>query len=508
MANVYDAIAAFYNNDPGWDQVLARTDAEAYFRHLAWQGSTDAAMQHQWNQLLMLCIYAENGEINLYEMTEDDIVDLVAWCGRNVVDFQVSCESVRDFLDTLGSFYLFLKQEGRIASALAPRLAAQLLLRDDGTLGIIDQYGDYLPGEEDREARSAPPPEGQVFLNAWEAVRGIMEELRRFYQKEEFDGDFQRALTLYEQALGMLDLENDPGEDFWQGFWDYFLMDYHLTGNDLTPLEMFRQWGDTDHPQMVNELSTGFLALFTVEDMMDNSRFLCRDFLTGDMYNLNFHLTGDDPVGDRVILGHVFYNRSMGMNCLQSRTLRPLARKRLRELLEECLRWYDVQCPGADWPQFMARHGLVCRSLLLKMARNPAACRFPYETRQQGYIPGPLAEDMDMVECLAQEILLVGDRGQNDVRLVRHMWEDFREGYPALDQYEPQVWAAALVENFLEINEKRAARKLPFLAEIGGVPHRDLTRAYTEIRDRLQLEPSDPRYLNEMGFLMMFSRYA
>ena len=90
MANVYDAIAAFYNNDPGWDQVLARTDAEAYFRHLAWQGSTDAAMQHQWNQLLMLCIYAENGEINLYEMTEDDIVDLVAWCGRNVVDFQVS----------------------------------------------------------------------------------------------------------------------------------------------------------------------------------------------------------------------------------------------------------------------------------------------------------------------------------------------------------------------------------------------------------------------------------
>ena len=415
---------------------------------------------------------------------------------------------VRDFLDTLGSFYLFLKQEGRIASALAPRLAAQLLLRDDGTLGIIDQYGDYLPGEEEREARSAPPPEGQVFLNAWEAVRGIMEELRRFYQKEEFDGDFQRALTLYEQALGMLDLENDPGEDFWQGFWDYFLMDYHLTGNDLTPLEMFRQWGDTDHPQMVNELSTGFLALFTVEDMMDNSRFLCRDFLTGDMYNLNFHLTGDDPVGDRVILGHVFYNRSMGMNCLQSRTLRPLARKRLRELLEECLRWYDVQCPGADWPQFMARHGLVCRSLLLKMARNPAACRFPYETKQQGYNPRPSGGRHGHG----------GVPGPGDPPGGRPGPERRKAGPAHVGGFQGRVSCpgpvrtpgvgGGLVENFLEINEKRAARKLPFQAEIGGVPHRDLTRAYTEIRDRLQLEPSDPRYLNEMGFLMMFSRYA
>ena len=90
MPNVYDAIENFYTNDSGWEMVLPQEDVEAYFRHLGWHGVDDPAMQHQWEQLVMLCIYIENAEMTLDEMTEDDIVDLVSWCGRNVVDFQVS----------------------------------------------------------------------------------------------------------------------------------------------------------------------------------------------------------------------------------------------------------------------------------------------------------------------------------------------------------------------------------------------------------------------------------
>lgn len=88
------------------------------------------------------------------------------------------------------------------------------------------------------------------------------------------------------------------------------------------------------------------------------------------------------------------------------------------------------------------------------------------------------------------------------------MWADFKDLCPHTGLYEPQVWAAALVENFLEINDKRAARQKPFLLETFGVPHRDLTRAYMEIRNQLKLEPSDPRYLDEMGFLMLFQNLS
>ena len=196
------------------------------------------------------------------------------------------------------------------------------------------------------------------------------------------------------------------------------------------------------------------------------------------------------------------------MNYLQTFVLKPLARKRLLEVLNQCRDWYDVQRPGVDWSEFLEREALVCRTILRQISRNPAGCSFPYTTKQGKYLPKPLPEKLTLVEKMVQEIMMVSGRSDYDVSLLRHMWQDFLEREPFAGSFEPQVWAAALVENFLEINEKRAARKLPFLAEIGGVPHRDLTRAYTEIRDRLQLEPSDPRYLNEMGFLMMFSRYA
>lgn len=57
------------------------------FRHMAWQGTTDEQMQRQWKYIVMLCIYLENAELELFDLTEDNLVDLVSWCGRNVADF-------------------------------------------------------------------------------------------------------------------------------------------------------------------------------------------------------------------------------------------------------------------------------------------------------------------------------------------------------------------------------------------------------------------------------------
>lgn len=74
-----------------------------------------------------------------------------------------------------------------------------------------------------------------MFLNAGASLRGLMEEIHQFFQKEEFDTDFQHSLVLYEQALGILELEEECGEDFWRGYWDYFLFDYHLLEEDVTP---------------------------------------------------------------------------------------------------------------------------------------------------------------------------------------------------------------------------------------------------------------------------------
>lgn len=73
-------------------------------------------------------------------------------------------------------------------------------------------------------------------------------------------------------------------------------------------------------------------------------------------------------------------------------------------------------------------------------------------------------------------------------------------------------WAGTLgrryFENFLEINEKRAAQKKPFFSESLGLPQHHIAEAYQTIRSALSLEPSDPRYLTEVGYMMMFSNLS
>ena len=116
-----------------------------------------------------------------------------------------------------------------------------------------------------------------------------------------------------------------------------------------------------------------------------------------------------------------------------------------------------------------------------------------------------LGKDPSYIERLIENIFFSSHLSVYDVTLARNLWQDFLNTDPHVVQLLPQVWAAAVVENYLEINEKRTARNLPFFKDTMGISPIDLEHAYQDIRDALQLEPSDPRYLNEQGFLMLFA---
>ncbi len=507
MANVYDAIKEFYENDPDWELILSQYDVENFFRHMAWQGTTDEQMQRQWKYIVMLCIYLENAELELFDLTEDNLVDLVSWCGRNVADFSITFAAVKELLETLGQFFVFLKKDGIVESSLPPYLAMQQLLRDDGTVAIIDEEGYYLPGEESREETAAPPAEGRVFLNAEEALNGLMKEIHQFFQRDEFNLDFERAMLLYETAMGPLDpsLVGAEADYFWQGFWDYFLFDYHLLLGDQIPLRYFKKHGGSQYPQLVSELCQGFLALFTIEDVVNENHYVCRDFITGEPYFFTFYLEEEEPLEDLVMLGHVFYNQSIGMNYLQRYRLRPLARKRLLEVLDDCLKWYDVHCPGAHWEEFVERHALLCRKVLQLAGENPALLRFSHDTAQWAYQPPLLPEKLSNVEVLLQSLLLGTGRSHYDVHLCRCMWQDFLKCHPHTELYPFPVWAAAIGRIFRSVNEaQHPLYRMPSRQPL-GISEEQLEGACKTISHQLQLEPFDPRYLDELGFLQLFS---
>ena len=299
MVNVYDLVANFYENDDGWNAVLRREYAEGFLRKEAWSGVEDDELQDEWEYILMLCLYLGHAEIYLGDMSEDEIVDAVAWCGRNVTDFEISYDSVKEFLDVIGGLFVYLKEKHAISSSLAPHMAKNQLLKEDGTLALINSEGDFLPGEDKRLEYAAADVPTKIFLNMGDALAELLEELHDYFQKESFNLDLERAVFFYHGFFSTDKMEVEPEtEEFWQCFWDYFLFDYHLISDDKTPLQHFAANGKSKNIELVNELCKSRLAIFTVEEACDEGVYSCKDFLTEEEYSLNLPLDVDSDIKD------------------------------------------------------------------------------------------------------------------------------------------------------------------------------------------------------------------
>ena len=503
MDNVYDLVADFYDNDDGWNQVLRREYAEGFLRREAWHGKNDPTLQKEWGYILMLCIYLGHGEKYLGDLNADDLVDIVAWSGRNVSDFPVTYKNVKNFLGVIGDLFVYLKNEHAISSSLSPRLAQNMLLRDDGTLAIISSGGEFLPGEEKRNEEAMPDSPNKIFLNVGETLSLLLEELHKFFQKDSFNLDLERAVFFYQGfANREKRMEEAESEEFWQCFWDYFLFDYHLIRDDKTPLEHFADLGESHYQALVKELCKARLALFMVEELQDDDLYLCRDFLTDDTYVLNLPLSEDMDTKDMLIIGHIFYNKTMVMNYVRCFQIPKIGRKRLKDQLENFYNWYKIQEPTGTKEDFVARHPMVVRRLTYYAAHSFQLGTFNYETKVQNYIPESSTAGKDEVVICIEKMMMPQHFSYRDVSLATRLWKDFS----ALETNairSPEVWASGVVENYVRLNGVYSYSPQSIANMCWHVPLASLRSVSAAIKEKLKLETHDPRYCNEEGFLMM-----
>ena len=509
MDNVYDYINDFYTNDDGWNMVIPRDDVETYLRKCAWQGMDDKALQKEWDNLSIFCIYLENDMLEMQDVTEEILVGCVIWACRYIVEFMGTYDAIKAFLDTLERFFVLMKERGVLMSVLAPHLAAKTLLNEDGTVAIVTCHGQLQKGEEEWETWVGPPPEGNIFLHAGVGLEEIMGEINMFFQTSRFTPDLDRAMRLYRHAEGRLDLEGPEETDFWKGFWDYFLFNYRTMDTADTPISFFAEHSGTHYETLAYELSRARLRLFVLGEVLDETRCLAEDLMTGDHFYVNMtpEMASHHDLGD-VILGNIFQNQSLCMNYEKSFRLSPLSRNKLHTILQQCLDWFLIQGPDLTWSDFMAANPLFVRRIVSLVSNNPAAVAFPYKTAIKDYKPPRMTPALDRSEQAVKEIMAAAGFGITEFYFARRLWHDFLKTDPNLSALGPERWAAGIFENFLEINEKRAAQKKPFFSESLGLPQHHIAEAYQTIRSALSLEPSDPRYLTEVGYMMMFSNLS
>ena len=180
--------------------VIPRDDVETYIRKCAWQGMDDKALQKEWDNLSIFCIYLENDMLEMQDVTEEILVGCVIWACRYIVEFMGTYDAIKAFLDTLERFFVLMKERGVLMSVLAPHLAAKTLLNEDGTVAIVTYHGQLQKGEEEWETWVGPPPEGNIFLHAGVGLEEIMGEINMFFQTSRFTPDLDRAMRLYRHA--------------------------------------------------------------------------------------------------------------------------------------------------------------------------------------------------------------------------------------------------------------------------------------------------------------------
>ena len=76
-------------------------------------------------------------------------MDCIAWCGRNVSEFDADYEHTKYFLDTCVRLYAYLQKKNVISDAGAPLEAEEKLLAG-GKMNIVNPDGSFTDENKDR----------------------------------------------------------------------------------------------------------------------------------------------------------------------------------------------------------------------------------------------------------------------------------------------------------------------------------------------------------------------
>lgn len=184
-------------------------------------------LYRSWDNLTMLCLYLGSAETFLGDMNADDFIDCIAWCGRNISEFTPDYKNTQDFLETCDGLFKYLKGKNAISNDTVPATAAEILLQE-GKMNIILPDGSFDEANAERAWNATPDIPAKIFLNIGERLQELLEVLHRFFEREYFRLDLDRAAFLYYGILmGYEDEKKDSIEETSECFWDYFLFDYH-----------------------------------------------------------------------------------------------------------------------------------------------------------------------------------------------------------------------------------------------------------------------------------------
>ncbi len=504
MKNVYDAVWHFYEQDAAWEDILKYEWVEGFLRQKAWQHTDDVRLRAIWQQILMFELYLAYADVPLPDMQLGDYGEMVGWLERNVAEFSLELPAVKSFFQTLMDFEKYLVGR-KIIKPSATMMEAAKYITGGKKLRLVDG-----PGNEIKKiplAFATPDAPAPIYIKLDEHLQELLLLLNEFYQKSEFIVDFERAIFLYHGIMGWDEDELDSQkQEFWLGFWDYFLFDYRLISNDKTPLRHFYDTGNypAETRSLLKELVSARFAVFFMKNLSDEDWLECEDLLTGQTFFLPNPGEHAQTLKDLLFMGHLFSHNMVLVNYVMSVPVSLNLRKRIKEEIIKQFSFYRVQEPGADWDCFYRRHAIAVRhaiDIFTTFSKLNAVVDVD--------VPDVGKKSSNIGDTRVIEILVQAMKSNvfsfNDQQLAIRMWLDYcYVSYPVAVR-KPQNWAAGLVANFALINSAFVV-DYDYIGNMFNVPVNSVREYGNKIARALELQEHDLRYLNEEGFIMLLMK--
>jgi hypothetical protein len=504
--NVYDEVQGFYEEAFVWEPIIKREWVEGFLRQKAWQGISDDKLKDIWYQIQIFIIYLTHGNNeDLDEISISEYSFVVEWFTEHIVGFKATLKRVRLFFSVLTDFYTYLFNKKVIMNIDEIKQAAQEitggkelnLIKSDAIideLRMLEKDVDIMDDFDDEISH------GNVM---GEAVERLMLKLGKYFQQQEFTEDFERALYLY---TGPFDnTSEEVEEDFWLGFWDYFLFDYHLLESDLKPLEYFNTvCGDrlgADEQQILQNLLASSFTVFYIKRILNQGLVECVNLLTNEVFQLPPPEFDYKALKKLLFFGHIFSQGLVMINYVTSMEISVNLRSRIKD---EVLRQKDIfmiQEPRATMEDYLKRHALVVRhtiNILVTLAKVNVTSTGPLE---RSY---PLIEEKHIpnqgVISLLHDLVVEHGFSRHDQQLLEKMWHDFCQ-LDVVNVRKASLWAIAVFFSYAQINSVNNIT-LEQLTDRLGISATSVYKKRTQLYEVLQLQVFDARYLSEDGFVV------
>ena len=502
MGNVYSQVEHFYEENNAAEQIVPQGAVEAYLRRNAWHGADDDELKRLWGVFSLLITYVDQLDLySLASLTVYDYQEIIYRYANDRADFMLVEADINKFFAAADKFYEYLMRTRKTEDYRLGLQAAKDSLYEGGYFFLPDRRdGDeFYSSLEHLEEVS---PETMQRLNRM--LDDLLHHIDDYYKKAAFRRDMDRAVVMYAgpEYNNSEDIPEEERHNFWLGFWDFFLFDYHLIGSDASPLRYYyeheRNQLSTSEQDILRDLLRSKFTVFRIEAVGEDF-VSCRNFFTDEVFELPVPELALGSYNHCILFGHIHSHGVMLLNYITTLTASPKLQKRMWDVVMRQFYLFKFQQPQAEIEHFFARHAGVVRHTLQIMAGYAQLNVLKSRSVGQPIDDNPevneaFRDDIDMLRRVAKHVGF----SAYEIKLLTKFMADYLT-VSGLEKTDDILITAVLLE-FAQINGVDLSGQAEIF-KLLGIDSESVCAYMKEIQTALACEIYDPRYLTEEAFI-------